>query len=98
MSRVPESDDEQATEADGGQTMMARYDNLHFSHSNTMASWDSAFQQLYNLVKVYVRCTVGAFHESTYLPSHETSSLTCIGFLAANIGCIVHTIRLSVVS
>ena len=98
MSMVTKSDDEQAAEANGGQTIMAQYDHLHFSHSGTMGSWDTASRQLYNLLKICAQCTVGALQKSTDLTSHKTFSLTTMDFMEPNIGCIVHTMRLVVVS
>ena len=98
MSRAPKSDDEQATEANGGQTVMAQSDHLHFSHSNTMVSWNTAFRQLNSLSNIFAQCKVGALQKRTCLTSHRTFSLTCSGFLTPTVICIMHTMRLLVMS
>ena len=85
MTRVPESDDEQAPEVIDGRTTGIQHDYLHFNPSlrSPTTSWDTALRRTCDLFKIYDQCTVKLLWNVIHSLSHATSSFAGI----SSIGC-----------
>ena len=83
ISRVPESDDEQASEVIDVQSRGVQHDYFHFNTRSSTTLWDTALRRTYNVSKIYDQCAVKALRNGIDSVSHATSSLACeisIGF------------------